>query len=338
MVQGFAIGFALLLAVAGAVHAQGVAASDPAPGYPARPIRLIVPFPPGGSNDIMARYFAHYLTERLGRQVVVDNRAGADAIIGTEIASRAQPDGHTLLMASAAFAVNGATRKLPYDPLKSFSWVGTLGFGPSVLSVGPALKVNSAKELIAHGKANPGKLTLATSGGYAQFATELFNHLSGMKMLVVIYKGGFPALMDVDGRAGARQPRLADPDAAAPEVGQAQGARHQRIQARRRRARPSDHRRIRRDGLRGEQLVGRSRRPPARPRGVIAKLSAEMTRYLKLPETLKRFEAEGVEADIRTPDRSPQDDSRSRWPSGRTSPRWPISARVPNLGSDQRNT
>src|SRR5512147_2033464 len=130
MKAAIAVGFAVLLASAGGGQAaQRGAADDAAPGYPARPIRLIVPFPPGGSNDIMARYFAQYLTERMGRQVVVDNRAGADAIIGTEMASRAQPDGYTLLLASAAFAVNGATRKLKYDPPKSFAWVGTLGFG-----------------------------------------------------------------------------------------------------------------------------------------------------------------------------------------------------------------
>jgi len=200
MRTALAVCFTALLAAAGSGEAaQRGSPDDSAAGYPARPVRLIIPFPPGGSNDIMGRYFALYLTDRLGKQVVVDNRAGADAIIGTEIASRAQPDGHTLLIASAAFAVNAATRSVPYDPVKSFSWVGRLGYGPSVLSVGPALKVNSAKELIAYGRANPGKLTLATSGGFAHMASELFNHMSGMKMLVVLYKGGFPALVDVMG-------------------------------------------------------------------------------------------------------------------------------------------
>jgi len=173
-----ATAFALLIAIASGVQPAQSAAKDPAADYPARPIRLIVRFPPGGSNDIMARYFARYLTERFQRQVVVDNRPGADARIGAELASRAQPDGYTLLIASVAFAVNGATRKVPYEPLRSFSRVGTLGFGPSVLSVGSALKIGSAKELITHGGANPGKITITTSGGFAHFATELLNHLS----------------------------------------------------------------------------------------------------------------------------------------------------------------
>jgi tripartite-type tricarboxylate transporter receptor subunit TctC len=100
----FATCFAVLLAAAGSVHAaQRGPADDPSPGYPARPIRLIVPFPPGGSNDIMGRYFGHYLTERFGRQVVIDNRGGADGIIGTEIVARSQPDGYTLLVISSRF-------------------------------------------------------------------------------------------------------------------------------------------------------------------------------------------------------------------------------------------
>src|SRR5688572_21273656 len=199
MKSNFARSIIVLLLSATGVNvsaAQSVATADPAPGYPARPIRMIVPFPPGGSNDIMGRYFAQYLTERLGKQVVLDNRPGADGIIGTEIVARAQPDGYTLLVASAAHAVNGGTRKVPFDPINSFAWIATLGLGPSVLSVHAALPVNSLKELLAHGKANPGKLVMSTSGGYAQFSTELFHHLSGMKLIVVVYKGGFPALID----------------------------------------------------------------------------------------------------------------------------------------------
>ena len=295
---------AALLALAGG----GQAAQDPAAaastgsgqGYPARPVRLIVPFPPGGSNDIMARYFAQYLTERFGRQVVVDNRAGADAIIGTELASRAQPDGHTLLMASAAFAVNGATRKISYDPLKSFSWVGTLGFGPSVLSVGPALKVNSAKELIAHGRANPGKLTMATSGGFAHFASELFNHLSGMKMLVVIYKGGFPALVDVMG--GQAHVNLGSLIQTLPHL-QSGRLKPLATSGSKRAAAAPDLPTIAESGVTGYEANNwwAIAAPAGTPRGVIDKLSAEMTRYLNLPETRKRFQAEGVEVEIRAP-------------------------------------
>ena len=301
MKSALAMCLAALLAAAGGGHAaQGGPANDPAAAYPARPVRLIVPFPPGGSNDIMARYFAQYLTDRLGRQVIVDNRAGADGIIGTEIAARSQPDGYTLLVASAAYAVNGATRKVSYDPLKSFSWIGTLGFGPSVLAVGPALKVNSAKELIAHGRANPGKLTMATSGGYAHFASELFNHLSGMKMLVVIYKGGFPALVDVMG--GQAHVNLGSLIQTLPHLKSGRLKALATSGSKRAAAAP-DLPTIAESGVAGYEANNwwAIAAPAGTPPGVIAKLSAEMTRYLKLPETLKRFEAEGVEAEIRTP-------------------------------------
>ena len=287
---------AALLAAAGGAQA----AQDPAAGYPTRPVRLVVPFPPGGSNDIMARYFAQYLTERFGRQVVVDNRPGADAIIGTDIASRAQPDGHTLLIASAAFAVNGATRKLPYDPHKAFAWVGTLGYGPSVLSVGPALRVNTAKELIAHGRANPGKLTLATSGGFAHYAAELFNHMSGMKMLVVIYKGGFPALVDVMG--GQAHVNLGSLIQTLPHL---QGGRLKALatSGSKRAAAAPDLPTIAEAGVAGYEANNwwAIAAPAGTPRGVVARLNAEMKRYVELPETRKRFAQEGVEADYRTP-------------------------------------
>jgi tripartite-type tricarboxylate transporter receptor subunit TctC len=296
-----AVCFAVLLAAAGGAQAaQQGSKEESAAGYPARPIRLIIPFPPGGSNDSMGRYFALYLTERLGKQVVVDNRPGADAIIGTDIVARAQPDGHTLLIASAAFAVNGATRKVPYDPHKSFSWVGRLGYGPSVLSVGPALKVNSAQELIAHGKANPGKLTLATSGGFAQFASELFNHLSGMKMLVVIYKGGFPALMDVMG--GQAHVNLGSLIQTLPHMKSGRIKALATTGTKRATAAP-DLPTIAEAGVSGYEANNwwAIAAPAGTPRGVVNKLSGEMKRYLEQPATLKRFAAEGVEADYRTP-------------------------------------
>ncbi len=302
MGSGYAACCAVLLAAAASVQAaQGAPADDPAPGYPARPIRLIVPFPPGGSNDIMGRYFGHYLTERFGRQVVIDNRGGADGIIGTEIAARSQPDGYTLLVISAAHTVNAATRKLPYDPLGSFVWAGTLGLGPSLLSVGPALPVNSVRELLAHGRANPGKLTLATSGGYAHFSSELFHHLSGVKMLVVLYKGGFPALIDV--MAGQAHINLGSLIQTLPHLRSGKLKPLATSGAKRAAATP-ELPTIAEAGVAGYEAnnwwaVGAA---AGTPPGVMAKLNAEIARYLRLPETQKRFEAEGVEADIRTPE------------------------------------
>ncbi len=301
MKSALAVCFIVLLGVAGSAQAAQSGSPDgSASVYPTRPIRLIIPFPPGGSNDIMGRYFAQYLTERLGKQVVADNRPGADALLGTEIASRAQPDGHTLLIASAAFAVNAATRKVPYDPHKSFSWVGTLGYGPSVLSVGPALKVSSAKELIAYGRANPGKLTLATSGGFAHMASELFNHMSGTKMLVVLYKGGFPALVDVMG--GQAHVNLGSLIQTLPHLKSGRLTPLATSGSRRATAAP-DLPTIAESGLTGYEANNwwAIAVPAGTPAGVIRKLNGELKRYLEEPATLKRFRAEGVEADFRTP-------------------------------------
>jgi len=294
------MGFVMLL-VADSVHAaQGVAA-DSASGYPSRSVRLLVPFPPGGSNDIMARYFAQYLTERLGQQFIVDNRGGAEGIIATEIAARARPDGHTLLFISAAHSVHGGTRaKLPYDAVNSFAWVGKLGYGPSALSVHPGVKVNSAKELIAYGRANPGKLTLTTSGGFAYFASESFNYMSGMKMVTVVYKGGFPALVDVMG--GQAQVNMGSLIQTLPFMSQGR-VRALATTGSRRAAAAPDLPTIAEAGVIGYEAnnwwaVGA---PADTPPAIVNKLTTEMARYLKLPETLKRFEAEGVEADYLNP-------------------------------------
>src|SRR3954464_10173351 len=158
--------------------------------FPTRPIRLLVPQAAGGSNDIMARNVANYLTQSFGKQGVVDNRPGAEGIIGTEMVARSSPDGYTLLMASAAFTMNPAVRKLPYDPLRAFDWVAMLGTGPTVLTVGPSLPVTTVKDVIAIAKSKPGTITMATAGGFQHFGTALFRSLSGCDFIVVLYKGG----------------------------------------------------------------------------------------------------------------------------------------------------
>jgi tripartite-type tricarboxylate transporter receptor subunit TctC len=294
-------GIAAIAATLAGILQMTTAGAQSAGDYPTRPIRMIVPFPPGGSNDIMGRYFAQYLSERVGRSVVLDNRPGADGIIGTEIVSRAAPDGYTLLVASAAHAVNGGTRKLPFDPLNSFAWAGTLGLGPSVLSVNSAVPANSVKELIAHGKANPGKLVFSTSGGYAQFSAELFHHLSGMKLIVVVYKGGFPAL--IDAMAGQAQINMGSLIQTIPHL---KGGKIKALATTgSKRSSPTpDLPTIAEAGVPGYEannwwaVAG----PAGTPVAIINKLNAEIARYSKLPETLKRYEGEGVDADIRTPD------------------------------------
>ncbi len=165
--------------------------------YPLRPVRLIVPFPPGGSNDIVGRLVGAGLGERLGKQVVIDNRAGANSIIGTEIAATSQPDGHTLLVISTSFTTNPIIHKLPFDSKKDFAWVAMLGIGPNALAVHPSFQAKTVKELIDLAKAKPDYVTYASTGvgGNAHLATELFKFMTGTKMLHIPYKGGGPALI-----------------------------------------------------------------------------------------------------------------------------------------------
>ena len=132
---------ATLLKAAGLLLALTAAAA--AQDYPSKPVRLIIPFPPGGSNDVVGRVIATKLGETLGKQVVVDNRAGAGGVIGTEIAANAAPDGYTLLIISIAHAVNPWLYKLNYDPVKAFAPIGVLATGPNVLAINPGLPVNS---------------------------------------------------------------------------------------------------------------------------------------------------------------------------------------------------
>src|SRR5215468_7717644 len=131
--------------------------------YPSRPIHLIIPFPPGGSNDVVGRVFAYALGERLGQTLVVENRSGAGGVLGTEAVSRAAPDGYTLLVISLAHAVNPWLYKLSYDPIKAFTPVGIMASGTNVLAVHPTLGVKSVKELVALAKAKPGELNYASA-------------------------------------------------------------------------------------------------------------------------------------------------------------------------------
>jgi tripartite-type tricarboxylate transporter receptor subunit TctC len=169
--------------------------------YPDKPVRLIIPFPPGGSNDVVGRMIGTKLSERLGKQVVVDNRAGAGGVIGTEAASKADPDGYTLLIVSLAHAVNPWLYKLNYDPIKSFTPVAILASGPNVLAVHPSLPVNSVKELVALAKQKPGELQYASAGvgSFQHLGGELFKLTAGVDILHVPFKGGGPSMIDVIG-------------------------------------------------------------------------------------------------------------------------------------------
>lgn len=183
---------ALMLSISGHAAEQS---------YPGRVVRFIAPGPPGGATDILARTIAQKLTESWGQQVIVDNRAGASGIIGTELTAKAAPDGYTIMMGhSGTHAINVGLRKtLPYDPVKDFAPITLVATAPNVLIVHPSLPARSVKELIALAKAKPGRFNYASPGiGFSQhLAGELFSTMAGIKMTHVAYKGSAPALTDV---------------------------------------------------------------------------------------------------------------------------------------------
>jgi tripartite-type tricarboxylate transporter receptor subunit TctC len=196
-----AMGSLLSRLITAAVLLLGLAAATNADDYPNRPVRLIIPFPPGGSNDVVGRLVAKQLGEQLGQQVVVDNRAGAGGVIGTEVAAGATPDGYTLLIISIAHAVNPALHTLPYDPITSFTPISILATGPNVLVVNPELNVKSVRDLLALAKEKPGELNYASAGvgSFQHLGGELFKLMAGVNIVHVPYKGGGPAMQDVLG-------------------------------------------------------------------------------------------------------------------------------------------
>ena len=181
----------VLLALAGTVLAQA---------YPSRPIRLIVPWPPGQSTDLFARVIAERVSQALGQPIVVDNRAGAGGLIGSDIVAKSPPDGYTLLAASSGpISIMPNVQTTPYDPLKSFAPIALSLFNPYVLVTNPAFPSANVKELIEAVKANPGKYAFSSSGTGAtsHLVAELFNSLAGIAPTHVPYKGSSPSLTDV---------------------------------------------------------------------------------------------------------------------------------------------
>jgi tripartite-type tricarboxylate transporter receptor subunit TctC len=185
---------ALALAAIGMAQAQE---------YPYKPLRLIVPWPPAGPSDILARALANKLPEGLRQSIVIDNRAGASGIIGAEIATKAPADGYTLLVDNVTgHAINASVyRKLPYDPVRDFATVALMAWVNNILVVHPSTQPSTVKEIIAAAKAKPGQLAYASfgAGGTAHLAAEMFKAQAGVDLIHVPYKGGAPALADLIG-------------------------------------------------------------------------------------------------------------------------------------------
>ena len=298
MTPKFLAAFALALCVLAPAHAQ-------VSPFPGKPIRMIVPFPPAGPTDVVARIIGQKLSERWGQQVLVENRAGAGGTIGAELVARAAPDGYTLVMGSTAnMAVNVTLfDKLSYDPIKDFAPVNLAAITPNLLVVNPSMPAKNVREFIAVAKAKPGSINYASggSGTPSHLAAELFKTMSGVQMNHVPYKGSIPALTDI---MGGQVALMFDSMASAlPLVKSGKLKALAQTGARRSAAAP-DIPTIGESGLPGYDVAGwfGVLAPAGTPRDIVMKLSSEITQILNLPEVKERYALLGAEPGPGNPD------------------------------------
>ena len=275
-----------------------------AQNYPTRPVRMIVPFSPGGAADVPGRMLMQKLTEALGQQVVVDNRPGAGGTIGADLAAKAAGDGYTLLMISNTHVISASLyKKLPYDSINDFAPVLQFGDAPNVLVVHPALPVKSVKELVALAKAKPGSIDFASSGnGSSQHLfAALFTSLAGVKMTHIPYKGSAQATTDLlAGQVTVSFPGIA---------GMIQHIRNGRLRAlavtsAKRSPQMPDVPSIAEAGVKGYEasLWLGILAPAALPKDINARLNAEVGKILKQPELQTSFRNIGTEIVYRAPE------------------------------------
>ncbi len=286
---------AVLCAAAGTVHAQA---------YPTKTVRIVVPFASGGGTDVIARQLATGLSESLKRQVIVENRAGANAIIGTEVVARAPADGYTLLFVSSPHSVNPSMyAKLPYDTLRDFSPIAMVASSPYFLVVHPSLPVRNVKELVALAKKQPDQILYGSggTGSSAHLTAELFNQMAGVKLREVPFKGAGPALIGtltgeislVFGNALTVKPHIENKRLRA--LGIASAKRSGSF---------PDLPTISEAGVRGfhsEAILGML--APARtPQAIIDMLNAETHKVMRLPESIEAMRRVAVDITLSTPD------------------------------------
>lgn len=296
--QSNIVGMTLIVALVLASTA-GVFAQD----YPNRPIRFIVPFAPGGGSDMVARVVAQRMTETLGQQVVVDNRAGAGGRIGAEMAVRAAPDGYTLIMVSPSYAISPSLYKVPYDAVNDISAIALVDTSPYIVVVHPAVPAKNINELIALAKAKPGTLNFGSSGTGAilHLATELFKMMAGVNMVHIPYKGTGPALTDLLG--GQIQMLLGSSVAVMPHI-KGGKLRALAVTERKRMAALPDLPTVAESGIPGYDVtlwhgvLG----PKGLPKQLVTRWNKEINRIIQTQEMKDRFANEGLEPAPGTPE------------------------------------
>ena len=292
----------LIVLAAALLCASAVSAQQ---DYPNRPIRLIVPYPPGGPTDIMGRMTSEVLSKRLGQNVVVDNRGGAATVIGAEMAAHSPPDGYTLMVSSeTTFAVNPALRqKLPYHPERDFAPISQLTTQPYVLAVTLALPANSVSQLVQHAKANPGKLAYGSAGtGSANhLAGEMFKHVAGVDIIHVPYKGNGPAIVDLIG--GQIALMLGSISSLYPHAAQKK-LRLLAVASAKRSATVPEIPTFTEAGMPGFQVSGWNAlvAPRGTPPAVIKRLNTELVAGFNQPDVLERLRKQSIEPVAGTPE------------------------------------
>lgn len=291
------------LAAVGTVVPMPLEAASPN-DYPNRPIRIILPFAPGGGADIVARVIAQKLGERVGQTAVVDNRPGGGATIGTEMGARANPDGYTLLIASkTSLAVNPAIMKVSYDPVKDFTPIILLGSQPHMLTVNPALPVKSVQEFVALAKAKPGSLNYSSSGtgGPTHLGCELLRMATGISVVHVPYKGQSAGILGLIG--GEVQFSMPSVASVVPQV-KAGKLRALSVTSAKRLSVAPDLPTMIESGYAGfdvnswTALFG----PAKLPAAITARVHREVTELLKQPEVVARLASDGVDPGGGTPE------------------------------------
>ncbi len=289
------VSFFAALAVAGGAAAQS---------YPSKPIRFIVPFPPGGPVDAVARIVGQRISQSTGQAVTVENRAGAGGIVGAEIAAKAPADGYTVFVCAIHHSVlPSINAKLPYDFWRDFVSVGMGATFPIVVVANPSVPVNSLKELIAYAKANPGKLSYGSSGngGGTHLAGELFKTLAGVDILHVPYKGSAPAMTDVLG--GQVQLMFADGPTAVPQV-KGGKVKALAVAQSKRSALVPDVPNAGEAGLPGYDAYSWAAfvAPAGTPPEIVQRLNAEIVKALSAPDMREAMLARGAEPQPGTPE------------------------------------
>ena len=273
------------------------AAQSPATAYPVKPVRLIAPYPAGGSSDLIARIVAQKFGDAYGQQFVVDNRAGAGGVLGSELAARATPDGYTLLLGNIApLAISATLQKLGYDPLRDFAPVSMLATGPTIVVVHPSVPAKSMGEFIALAKSQPGKLTYGSGGNGtpAHLTTELLKQMAGINLVHVPYKGTGQSVNDLI--AGQIQLVFASTPVALPHMKTGR-LRALAVSSAKRTPLAPELPTVAEAGVPGFEFDSWwSLLAPARtPAALVGTLNAEVRRTLKLADVRERFADLGVD-------------------------------------------